>query len=308
MRALIPAGPLGEVVVIGETGMPEPARRQALVRVSHFSLNRADYLQLAVPGTSFRPGIDAAGVIEQAAADGSGPAAGSRVVMHIPDGGAAAEYVAASADRLAVVPGGVSPAVASTLPLAGFVARRLLVRAGDLDGRRILATGVGGGVGLILIQLARAEGAQITAVTPRSLPWEHIAKAGADVVHDIGELADGSFDLVLESVGGELGSAAAGKLRTGGLFLWFGQSGGAPLTLDFFRLLQAGRSLTLHHFVYSDGDGSRDAADMAALLDLVRLGSLDVEIGYQGGWSETAAVLSEMAEGRLRGKAVLAVD
>src|ERR1700728_1404181 len=221
MRALIPAGPPGGLVVIGETAMPEPSRRQALVRVSHFSLNRAGYLQLAIPGTSFRPGIDAGGVIEQAAADGSGPPVGSRVVMHIPEGGAAAEYVAVSADRLAVIPGDVSQAVASTLPLAGLVARRLLARAGGIEGRRILATGAGGGVGVILIQLACAQGARVTVVTPRSLPWEHIAKAGADVVHDIGELADGIFDLVLESVGGELGSAAAGKLRTGGLFLWF---------------------------------------------------------------------------------------
>jgi NADPH:quinone reductase len=308
MRALIPADRAGELVVIGEITAPEPTGHEALIRVSDFSLNRADYLQLAVPGTGFRPGIDAAGVVERAAADGSGPAAGSRVVMHLPGGGAAAEYVAAPADRLAVVPEEVSPAIASTLPLAGFVARRLLAAAGDVAGRRILATGVGGGVGLILIQLARAEGAGVTAVSPSRLPSEHIAKAGADVVHDIGELLDGSFDIVMESVGGELGSAATGKLRPGGLFLWFGQSSGAPLTLDFFRLLQAGRSLTLHHFVYSDGDGSRDAADMTALLDLVRRGSLDIEVGCQGSWRRTATVLSAMAEGELRGKAVLAID
>jgi NADPH:quinone reductase len=308
MRALIPTGQAGGLVAIGEAEFPEPDPHQALIRVSAFSLNRADYLYLAAPGTSFRPGIDAAGVIERPAADGSGPGEGSRVVMHIPQGGAAAEYVTASSDRLAIIPEEVSLATASTLPLAGLVARRMLARAGTISGRRILATGVGGGVGLILIQLARAQGGQVTAVTPNHLPWEHIGRAGADVVHDISQLADGSFDLALESVGGELGSAVASKLRSGGLFLWFGQSGGTPLTLDFFRLLQAGRSFTLHHFVYSDGDGSRDAAEMAALLRLAQEGRLDVEIGYQGSWRETAAVLAEMAEGRLCGKAVLAVD
>ncbi len=54
--------------------------------MTDFSLNRADYLYLSSPSSTFRPGIDAAGVVERAAADGSGFAVGTRVALHLPAG------------------------------------------------------------------------------------------------------------------------------------------------------------------------------------------------------------------------------
>ncbi|MEV4034062.1 zinc-binding dehydrogenase [Streptomyces umbrinus] len=184
-------------------------------------------------------------------------------------------------------------------------AQRLLAMAGPLKGRRILATGVGGGVVQVLIQLAVVEGAEITAVSETGQPTEHMAALGAKIALDIDAVEGGAFDIVLESVGGDLGSSAAHKLRPGGQFLWFGQASGNPITLDFFRLLQDGTSLTLRHFVYADGDGSRDAADIGAPLDLASQGRLRVEIGHRGDWSSAGPVLREMSAGRLRGKAVL---
>jgi NADPH:quinone reductase-like Zn-dependent oxidoreductase len=80
-----------------------------------------------------------------------------------------------------------------------------------------------------------------------------------------------------------------------------------PITLGFFQTLQVGAGLTLRHFVYQDADGSRDAKDMAALLDLADKGKLRVEVGHRSDWSATDAVLAEMAASRLRGKAVLSV-
>ncbi|MFG2347893.1 zinc-binding dehydrogenase [Streptomyces phaeochromogenes] len=307
MRALIPTGNPETLTELGEVDLPAPAHHEALIQVTDISLNRADFLYLSGPAGDFRPGIDAAGVVARAAADGSGPSEGSRVVLHLPAGGGGAEYVSASADRLAVIPDNVDSASASALPLGGLVAQRLLAMAGPLKGRRILATGVGGGVGQVLIQLAVAEGAEITAVAEAGQPTEHMAALGAEIALDIDDVEGGAFDIVLESVGGDLGSSAAHKLRPGGQFLWFGQASGKPITLDFFRLLQDGTSLTLRHFVYADGDGSRDAADIGALLDLASQGRLRVEIGHRGDWSSAGPVLREMSAGRLRGKAVLSV-
>lgn len=179
--------------------------------------------------------------------------------------------------------------------------------AGPLKGGRILATGVGGGVGQVLIQLAVVEGAETTAVSETGQPTEHMAALGAKIALDIDAVEGAAFDIVLESVGGDLGSSAAHKLRPGCQFLWFGQASGNPITLDFFRLLQDGTSLTLRHFVYADGDGSRDAADIGAPLDLASQGRLRVETGHRGDWSSAGPVLREMSAGRLRGKAVLSV-
>ncbi|MFF4754977.1 zinc-binding dehydrogenase [Streptomyces sp. NPDC002514] len=307
MRALIPTGNPKTLTELGEADLPVPQRHEALIKVTDIALNRPDFLYLSGHAKDYRPGIDAAGIIEQAAADGSGPATGSRVALHLPAGGAGAEYVAAAADRLAVIPANVESAAAAALPLGGLVAQRLLALAGPLKGRRILATGVGGGVGQVLIQLAVTEGAEITAVAAEGQPTEHMTALGAQVVLDIDAVEGGAFDIVLESVGGDLGSKAAHKLRPGGQFLWFGQAGGSPITLDFFNLLQGGTGLTLRHFVYADGDGSRDAGDMAELLGLASQGRLHVEIGRRGDWTSAGQALKEMSEGRLRGKAVLTV-
>lgn len=307
MLALVPTGRPETLTQLGHVDAPVPKDHEALVKVTDFSLNRADFLYLSSPSGNFRPGIDAAGIVEQAAADGSSPAAGTRVALHLPSGGAAAEYVAAAADRMAEIPDGVPSHVAAAIPMAGLVAQRLLAKAGSLRGRTILATGVGGGVGQFLIQLAVADGAEVIAVATDGQPFEHMAALGARIARDLDAVEANTIDIVLESVGGDLGSKAARKLRPGGLFLWFGQASAAPITLDFFQTLQAGAGLTLRHFVYRDADGSRDAKDMAALLDLAEKGKLRVEVGHRGDWSTTGAVLTEMAAGRLRGKAVLSV-
>ncbi|MFG3366295.1 hypothetical protein ACGF0K_15075 [Streptomyces sp. NPDC048156] len=99
----------------------------------------------------------------------------------------------------------------------------------------------------------------------------------------------------------------ASTLRPGGQHVWFGQAGGNPISLEFFRLLQGGTSLILRHFVYSDGDGSREAEDMAALPALASYGKLQVEIGHRGDFSSAGPLLKEMSTGRLRGKAVVSI-
>ncbi|WP_167471940.1 zinc-binding dehydrogenase [Nocardia arthritidis] len=308
MRALVSDADSGELT-IGEVDAPTPGSGESLVRVAEFGLNRADYLYLRSGVAGFRPGVDAAGVVLAAAADGSGPEPGAAVAFHLPSGGAAAELVAVPSERLARVPDEVPAAVAAALPLAGLVAVRLLELAGPLAGATILGTGMGGGVGQLVIRLAVAGGARVLAVAESGQPVDHLVAAGAEVVTDIAAVPDGSVDVVLESVGGALGSAAAHKLRTAGLLLWFGQASGQPLSLDFFDILRAGQSLTLRQFVYGDnGRPDRDARELERLLVLVAGGELTVPIGHHRDWSHTARLLDDMAGGRLRGKAVLTVS
>ncbi|MFI1258126.1 zinc-binding dehydrogenase [Streptomyces netropsis] len=307
MRALTPTGRPGRLAEISDVDAPRPAAHEALVRVRNFSLGRTDFLCLSAPGTRYRPGIDAVGHVERPAADGSGPTAGVRVALHLPSGGAAAQLVAVPTTRLAPVPAGVDSASAAALPTAGLVARRLLAEAGPLTGRRLLVTGAGGGVGGLLAQLAVAGGAEVTAVAAEREPWRHLAALGTTVVHDGDSLPSGGFDVVLESVGGTLGSSAARTLRTGGRILWFGQAGGEPLAPDFFGLFDAGPSLTLRHFTPSADGEEADAREVVDLLDLAAEGRLRVEISHRGHWGETAAVLEDMAHGRLSGKAALIV-
>jgi NADPH2:quinone reductase len=107
---------------IREVPVPQPTASEALVRVAAVSLNRGETrTALSAAADGWRPGWDLAGVVEHAAADGSGPPAGTRVVGLVP-AGAWAERVAVSTQALATLPDMVSFAQAATLPVAGLTA------------------------------------------------------------------------------------------------------------------------------------------------------------------------------------------
>ncbi|MFJ9611161.1 alcohol dehydrogenase catalytic domain-containing protein [Kitasatospora sp. NPDC101176] len=103
MRALLGTGRRDVPVGFAEVDQPKPGPGEALVKVEAFSVNRGETFQLEAPRPGWRPGKDIAGLVVQAAADGSGPAVCRRVVGHPPAGGWA-EYVAVPTSSLAELP------------------------------------------------------------------------------------------------------------------------------------------------------------------------------------------------------------
>ncbi|WP_328406013.1 zinc-binding dehydrogenase [Nocardia sp. NBC_00403] len=289
---------------------PTPAADEALVKVEAFSVNRGEIFALTgvygTPAASGRVmGQDIVGRVRAVAADGSGPAMGTRVVAH-PEGGGWAELVAVPTSKLAVVPDAVATITAAALPLAGLTALRLLRRVDELSGTRILLTGASGGVGHYLVELAAAAGASVTAVSASRDRGLRLAELGAAaVVRDVAE-AVGVFDVVLESVGGTVFSAALTRLRPGGKVLWFGQASLEPITLDFFRLFSA-TPFTLEHFPHWVST-TTDGEDLRALVDSVAADTLHPEIGRIEDWAETRTVLTDLNNRLIRGNAVLTIE
>jgi NADPH:quinone reductase len=304
MKALLPAGG-PNLVEFGEVDQPAPGPGAAVIRVEAFSVNRGETFLLEKPQPGWRPGKDIAGLVVQGAADGSGPAAGTRVVAHPPASGWA-EYAAVETSSIAELPAEISAVTAAALPLAGLTALRMLRLAGDVAGRRILLTGASGGVGHYVVELAANAGAEVTAISAAPDRGSRLTEFGASTV--LGRVTDatGPFDLVLESVGGDVFRQALARLAPGGTLIWFGQASRKPVTLSFFDLLYHQPSATIRHFSYADPPPY--GSDLATLVRLVANGRLHPEIGRVADWADTASTLADLRDRRIRGNAVLTVN
>lgn len=302
MQAMIPDG--RGSVTLGETADPVPSDDEVVIAVQAYSVNRGETFLLEAPVAGWRPGKDVAGTVIVTAADGIGPPVGQRVVAH-PESGGWAECVPVSVDRLAALPDSIAATVAAALPLAGLTALRLVRAAGSLAGRRVLLTGASGGVGHFFIELAAAQGALITAVTRSHERGSRLMTLGADtVVTDVNQ-AHGRFDIVIESVGGDVLPAAWSRLTDRGMLIWLGQASRQAPVLDFFDW-RGGASATLRKFSYVDSDVS-DGDDLATLVQLVTDGHLHPEVDRVHTWQHTPAVLSALLARQVRGNAVLEI-
>ncbi len=174
-----PGGP--EPVAIREIAEPEPLPNEAIVTVHAFSLNRGELRLFQARPEGWRPGQDIAGVVVRAAADGSGPPAGTRVVG-LCDWHGWAERAAVPSHRMAALADNVSFAAAASLPVAGLTALRTLRHGAPLLGKRVLITGAAGGVGNLAVQLAARSGARVTAVVGNA--------ERARTLDGLGDLAD----------------------------------------------------------------------------------------------------------------------
>ncbi|MFF7338887.1 zinc-binding dehydrogenase [Streptomyces sp. NPDC008163] len=312
MKAIFPGAPADtdQPVLIGEAPEPEPADNEAVVAVEAFSVNRGETFQLdgglARRWDGWRPGKDVAGTVARAAADGSGPAVGTRVVAHPPAHGWA-ERVAVPTTDLAELPDSVDAVTAAALPLAGLTALRLLRATGPVAGRRLLITGASGGVGHYVTELAAASGAAVTAVSATVERGAKLMELGACELVTSVEDAAGPYDVVLESVGGTSLPTALAALAPGGLLVWFGQASREPATLNFFDFFGGPNQARIQHFDYTTSDTTY-GHDLAALVRLVAGGRLHPEIGSVRDWSRTADAIIDLRARRVRGNTVLTVS
>jgi NADPH:quinone reductase-like Zn-dependent oxidoreductase len=169
MRAVITDPGSTARLRLSEAPPPKPAPGQALIKVEAFSLNAGETRTALEATETYVPGWDFAGVVEETAADGSTPPKGTRVYGVVPQG-AWAQYAAATASMMAVIPEGVTAAQAAALPVAAVTALASLESAGTLLGRKVLITGASGGVGryaCLLADLADLAGAEVFAISRR---------------------------------------------------------------------------------------------------------------------------------------------
>lgn len=233
-----PGGP--DVLRFADRLLPVAGPGQVLVRVAFAGLNFTDVLaRRGAPGYTsawpFVPGMEVAGVVEALGDGATGFTVGDTVCAFTPDGGGFAEVVAADALLTTRVPAGIDLAPATTIPLTWATAVGLSQRSHAGPGDSVLVTSAGGGVGVALVAvLARAGVAQIvggagSAAKAATLPAGVVPVVRGDGFYArVVDAAGGPFDVVLDSVGGEVLAGAAEALAIGGRLISYGGAAGQP--------------------------------------------------------------------------------
>ncbi|MGZ4196266.1 MAG: zinc-binding dehydrogenase [Solirubrobacteraceae bacterium] len=305
MRALVSSATPPHVE-LADVPDPQPAAHETLVSVRAISLNRGETRRLETlePGTV--TGWDLAGVVTRAAADGSGPPEGARVVG-LKQSGAWAQLAAVRSDWLAELPDGVSFEQAATLPVAAVTALRALELGGFVLDKRVLITGASGGVGRFAIQLAKLAGAHVTGIARRT---EGLEELGADEV--FGELAtDGpDFDVALDAVGGPMLGAALQRVAPRGIVVSFASTVTEPVSYPTRALFGRAPGARLYGlYVFAELEYTRScSSDLRRLAELIAAGKLDPQIDVQMSWDRAGEAVQALLDRRVNGKAVLTLD
>ncbi len=307
MRAVLTTGVADEPVAIAQRVVPVAQPGEALVRVAAVSLNPGEVRRARKRAAGEPIGWDFAGVVETAAADGSGPKAGARVVGYVASG-AWADYVAAPTKQLAPIPDTLAFADAATLPIAGLTALRTLRRGGDLRGKAVLIVPGTGGVGLFALQLAKRAGARVATVI-RSERNEALVRAyGAETVV-VGPTADaaphGPYDLILDSLGGDSLAAALGMVATDGTVVIFGQTAGTTTTFAADAFYATGGATLYGFIIFHEAAKEPAARDLEQLAALAGSGELKTAVDVTLPFDAFAAAVSARAERSLSGKVVV---
>jgi NADPH:quinone reductase-like Zn-dependent oxidoreductase len=299
-------------LALRDVDLPTAAPNEVTVRVTAISLNRGEVNRaLSQSAAGARPGWDFVGVVEEPAADGSGPPVGTRVVGMLSTG-AWAQRLRAPSDAVAALPDAVTDAPAATLPVAGLTALHALRQGGLLIGRKVLVDGATGGVGHLAIQLAATSGAEVYGQVRRADQKSMISEWCGDRVVVSTDLraaaSSGPYHLILDSIGGSALSAALTMLQPNGTCVHFGVSESPTTTFEsgaFFR--QGGvklYGLILFHELRRLEPASEG---LAVLAQLVARRALRPHIEIEAPWTDIAAIAHRLIAREFVGKAVLHV-
>ena len=310
-----------DVLGLRELDTPEPKDDQVLVRVHAASVNPIDWHRLRgqplfVRGSEGfrRPrntglGADLSGTVEQVGRDVTTLRPGDEVFgMSIRT---LAEYAAVAAEGVVAKPANLSFEQAAAVPLAALTAAQALRRAGELEpGRSVLVNGASGGVGTFAVQIAKALGADVTAVcSTRNV--ELVGSLGADEVVDYTRedftRRGRRHDLVVDTVmNRSLGALRRAATEDGAIVLVGaakGRSGGRPM-LRFVRAM-VGRRFAGQQVVTFLTERNRD--DLLLVKELIEAGKVVPAIDRTYPLAETADAIRYLEQGHARGKVVVAV-
>lgn len=308
-----------EVLELAEIPVPEPKPAEAVVRISVAGVNSIDAqfrdgsLRTPLP---FIPGQEGVGVVSAVGTQTKSLKVGDRVAW---SGtlGSYAEYVAAPEEHLVPVPARIPDDQAAASMMHGLTAHYLVNDAHKLKaGETALVHAAAGGVGLLLVQMARAIGARVIGTVSSEDKGTLAREAGADEVivftkqdfeEKVKRLTSGKgVDVVYDGVGKATFEKNLNVMRLRGMLVLYGMSSGPVPPVDPAKLSEKGSlymaRTTLAHFT-----ATREEllARTSALFSLIEQGKLKVRIAKKYPLAEAAQAHRDMEARKVAGKLLL---
>ncbi len=308
-----------EVMELVEVPVPQAKSGEAVVKVSVAGLNSIDghfrdgSLRTPLP---FIPGQEGSGVVSSAGSNVQTVKVGDRVAW---SGalGSYAEYVAASADSLVPVPRTVTDQQAAAAMMHGLTAHYLVNDAHKLKaGETALVHAAAGGVGLLLVQMARMIGARVIGTASSQEKADLARSAGADEVivftqqdfdPEVKRLTGGKgVDVVYDGVGKATFEKNLNVMRLRGMLVLYGMSSGPVAPVDPAKLSEKGSlymaRTTLAHFTATREELR---ARSGALFEMIANGKLKLRIAKTYSLAEAAQAHRDMEARKIAGKLLL---
>jgi NADPH2:quinone reductase len=308
-----------EVMEVAEVAEPRPKPNEAVVKVSAAGVNSIDSqfrdgsLRTPLP---FIPGQEGAGVVTEVGAQAKTVKVGDRVAW---SGvlGSYAEFVVSPAEHLVPVPAGLTDEQAAAAMMQGLTAHYLVNDAHKLKAcETALVHAAAGGVGLLLVQMARAIGARVIGTVSSEEKAGLAREAGADEVivftrqdfeSEVKRLTGGKgVDVVYDGVGKATFEKNLNVMRLRGMLVLYGMSSGPVPPVDPAKLSEKGSlymaRTTLAHFT-----ATREEllARTGALFAMIAGGKLKLRIAKTYPLAEAAQAHRDMEARKIAGKLLL---
>ncbi len=310
-------GPI-EGITVTEVPRPEPGPGQVLVRVAAAGVNFADAGM--VRGTArrreppFTPGVEAAGVVEHAAGAPDDLSVRTRVVYWDGMPAAFAEYAVVDAWRCVPIPDDVPDDVAVALMVQGATAHYLTHDVSNLAaGQSCLVYSAAGGVGHLIVQIAKMLGARPLAVVGSDDKAALVRELGAEVVinrttQDVAEATreatgGAGADAVYDAVGAETIEGSLRATKDGGTCVLYGGASGPVTEVPDELTKRVNYQRTGLATYLADAEAFRSR--MGTLFEWYRTGAVVPRIGGTYTLDETAQALAAIAGGQTTGKLVI---
>ncbi len=317
IRVHAPGGP--EALRYEEVAQPSPAAGQVLVKVEAAGVNYIDVYQrngLYKVATPFTLGQEAAGVVSAVGAGVTDPKVGDRVV-YASILGAYAEYAVVPADRVVVLPEGVTTRQAAAVMVQGMTAHYLACTTYPLKtGDTCLVHAAAGGVGLLLCQVASRRGARVIGTVSTREKAALARDAGArdvilyteqDFEAEAKRLTGGlGLQVVYDSVGKTTFEKGLNCLTRRGMMVLYGQSSGPIGSFDPQVLSQKGSLFltrpTIAHYIATRAELVTRAGEV---LSWLKSGTLKLRIEHEFSLAEAAEAHRALEARKTTGKVLL---